>query len=101
MTPQDDSEQASTTCHKPLIIGRNRYRPPPTTTLAFNSILPPPPSSEIRSSSPNQPQAILSPAISPLTPGEQTKLIPEHTIIPDILPNQVIANVQVHMVDTH
>ena len=46
MTPQDDSEHANTTCHEPLIIGRNRYRPPPTTTPAFNSILPPPPSSE-------------------------------------------------------
>jgi hypothetical protein len=100
MTPQDDSEQASTTCHKPLIIGRNRYRPPPSTTLPFNSILPQPPSPEIRSSSP-KPQAILSPAISPLTPSEQTKLIPEHTIIPDILPNQLIANFHVHMIDTH
>ena len=101
MTPQDDSEQASTTCHEPLIIGRNRYRPPPTTMLAINSILPPPPASGRRSSSPNHPPPVTSPAVSPLTPSEQSKLIPDQTIIPDILPNQVIANVQVHMVDTH
>ncbi|KAI0241312.1 VWFA and cache domain-containing protein 1 [Lamellibrachia satsuma] len=86
MTPHDDSEQASTTCLEPLIIARDRYRP--STHMAGSTttpMLPPPPGSR-RSRSPTPPQTQL-----PSNTNEHQTM----------LPNQILANVQVHMVDTH
>jgi len=102
MTPHEDSsEQASTTCIEPLIVGRDRYRPSPHTVLKTTPMIPPPPSSR-RSRSPTPPQTRL--LTHPAIP-EQTVLPEPHTVlgttIPESSPHSVIANVQVHMVDTH
>ncbi len=110
MTPQEDSEQASTTCVEPLIIGRDRYRPSPhiMTQLKLNPMLPPPPSSR-GSRSPSPPQTKLltptDPRLPPVpdSPGQEidTPLPPPQTVLPDDLfkPNQVVASVQVHTAD--
>ena len=126
MTPHEDSEQASTTCLEPLIIGRERYRPSSTNSsvVSKSGALPPPPSSGInrRSRSPTPPQTqllLLGGGLSSPTPRAAT--IPETTVLgPQTVlpaadtntviggggdaadaPHSVIANVQVHMVDSH
>ena len=106
MTPHEDSEQASTTCVELLIIGRDRYRPATQTVVKATPMLPPPPPSthSRRSRSPTPPQTQLPkhatiPEQSTLLP-QQTQLPPGQTVIPEN-PHHVIANVQVHMVDTH
>ncbi|ELT96782.1 hypothetical protein CAPTEDRAFT_225126 [Capitella teleta] len=86
MTPQDgDSEQASTTCAEPLIISRDRYRPPLSVSSRGSGILPPPPANK------RDPHVMME-----NVPG-QTILVATDTASP----NRVIANVQVHMVDSH
>ncbi|XP_060082073.1 VWFA and cache domain-containing protein 1-like [Ylistrum balloti] len=100
MTPHEDSEHASLPCLEPLIIGKDRYRPGPYSVVAKNPILPPPPSNYRRSRSPTPPLTRLSGCHQSIP--EQT-CIPQtiiNTPIPE-LPNNIIANVQVHMVDTH
>ena len=109
MTPQDDSEQAST-CIEPLIIGRDRYRPPPgaskpSSVTGGTPIIPPPPSSR-RSRSPTPPQTKLpsirnqhAPIPEQTTPGQD--LPPGQTVLSTGHPNEMLASVQVHMVDTH
>ena len=119
MTPQDDSEQASTTCIEPLILSRDRYRPPPSVSSKSSGvgILPPPPpsggGSHRKSRSPSPPPIS---AQTRLLLGKESaipemtdilsasSLVPEQTVLRTTnvtSPNQVIANVQVHMVDTH
>ncbi|XP_046344826.2 VWFA and cache domain-containing protein 1-like [Haliotis rufescens] len=99
MTPHEDSEHASLPCLEPLLIGKDRYKPH---GLTKTPMLPPPPTTSRRSRSPTPPQTRLSTYMP----------IPEQTVIPSesILgpttviaeaPHSVIANVQVHMVDTH
>lgn len=97
MTPQDDSEQASTTCVEPLIISRDRYRPPPSVSSRGSGILPPPPA---HTSLRREPQQTLLGGDIP----EQVPVVPGQTILvasDNAVPNRVIANVQVHMVDSH
>ncbi len=119
MTPHEDSEQASTTCLEPLIIGRDRYRPSSTNSSVISKpgALPPPPPSGLnrRSRSPTPPQTQLfltggltSPTPRAATIPEQTALLPPQTVLPADTatvigdsPHSVIANVQVHMVDSH
>ena len=99
MTPHDDSEQASTTCVEPLIIGRDRYRPAPHTVLKTTPMLPPPPGHNRRSRSPTPPHTQVPKHASI---PEQSTLLQGQTVIPEPAnPHHVIANVQVHMVDTH
>lgn len=115
MTPQDDSEQASTTCIEPLIIGRDRYRPS-SSVGSKSGILPPPPPSCHKARSPSPPalsaqtKLLLAKDTTPIAENTQdilsaSTLVPGHTVLPmtaDLAgPNKVVANVQVHMVDTH
>lgn len=101
MTPHEDSEHASLPCLEPLIIGRDRYKPGHhSLSITKTPILPPPPLTSRRSRSPTPPQTRLS-GYQPIP--EQT-CIPSQTIINTTIPessHNVIANVQVHMVDTH
>lgn len=101
MTPHEDSEHASLPCLEPLIIGRDRYKPGHhSLSITKNPILPPPPLTSRRSRSPTPPQTRLS-GYQPIP--EQT-CIPSQTIINTPIPessHNIIANVQVHMVDTH
>lgn len=96
MTPHEDSEHASLPCSEPF-ISKDRYRPV-SYAITKSHALPPPPSSNSyrRSRSPTPPQTKLTNIYQPIP--EQT-IIPQQTLIPEI--NSVIANVQVHMVDTH
>ncbi|XP_055956054.1 VWFA and cache domain-containing protein 1 [Patella vulgata] len=100
MTPHEDSEHASLPCLEPLLIGRDRYKPT-AHGVSKAPILPPPPSICRRSRSPTPPQTRLSTAYT--TIPEQTCLpsgsIGPTTTIPEA-PHNVIANVQVHMVDS-
>ena len=125
MTPQDDSEQASTCAVEPVLIGRERYRPSHTTAtvkpLTDTPIIPPPPSSR-RSLTP--PLVNLSPhketgqtnqiSAFPMTgvPGQtvlsgtQTQINCAHITDSQTgeateSPNVVLVPVQVHMVDSH
>ncbi|XP_064624547.1 VWFA and cache domain-containing protein 1-like isoform X2 [Lineus longissimus] len=100
MTPHEDSEQASTTCIEPLIVGKDRYKP--SAYISKAPAIPPPPSSGTRRSrSPTPPQTRL--------PTHHTVIPEQHaigpmTVLPESShhnPHHVIANVQVHMVDTH
>ena len=117
MTPHEDSEQASTTCLEPLIIGRDRYRPSSTNSSVISKpgALPPPPGINRRSRSPTPPQTQLL-VMGGLSPTTRTATIPEttvlgpQTVLPSDIgtvvgdghsPHSVIANVQVHMVDSH
>ena len=98
MTPHEDSEHASIPCLEPLIVGKDRYKPG-TYPISKNPVLPPPPSvSSRRSRSPTPPQTRLS--TSAYQPIPEQAIDPSQTIIPDN-PHSVLANVQVHMVDTH
>ena len=105
MTPHEDSEQASTACLEPIIVGRDRYRPSSQVLQKGSGIIPPPPSR--RSQSPTAPQTHL-PAETllesePLVPG-QTVLpsdVRGQTILPSDEPHRILANVTVHMVDSH
>lgn len=100
MTPHEDSEHASLPCLEPLIIGKDRYRPGPYSVVAKNPILPPPPSLCRRSRSPTPPQT----KVTSYEPIPEQTIIPGMTVIDSPIPeigNNVIANVQVHMVDTH
>ncbi|XP_052058181.1 VWFA and cache domain-containing protein 1-like [Mytilus californianus] len=94
MTPHEDSEHASLPCSEPF-ISKDRYKPV-SYAISKSHALPPPPSSNRRSRSPTPPQTKLTNFYQPIP--EQT-IIPQQTILPDV--NSVIANVQVHMVDTH
>ena len=104
MTPHEDSEIASSTaCLEPLIIGRDRYRPSSTALPKGSDILPPPPSKDRLSRSPTPP-GIRRIARSP-SPTGQTVLPsssppPGQTVLPEE-PHQILANVTVHMVDSH
>lgn len=110
MTPHEDSEQASTACLEPLIIGRDRYRPSSTSIPKGGGMLPPPPGLSRRSRSPTPPKTVLtSGGTSPIPEGSS---LPLQTVLPgiDVPPgttvlephrNRILANVTVHMVDTH
>lgn len=101
MTPHEDSEHASLPCLEPLIVGKDRYRPGPHSVVVKTPILPPPPSNYRRSRSPTPPQTRLS-GYQPIP--EQTCLPSQtilHSTIPEVSSPNVLANVQVHMVDTH
>ena len=87
MTPHEDSEHASLPCSEPFIS--DRYKPV-SYAITKSYALPPPPSYNSSRRSPTPPQTKVTNIYQP---------IPEQTIIPEI--NNVIANVQVHMVDTH
>lgn len=106
MTPHEDSEHASMPCLDPLSIGKDRFRPTShTLSLCKPPVLPPPPQSySRRSRSPTPPQTRL--------PTSTYSAIPEQTILPfgggttvlgisEHSPHNMLANVQVHMVDTH
>ena len=102
MTPHEDSEHASLPCLEPLLIGKDRFKPTPH-GMTKAPMLPPPPSLCRRSRSPTPPQTRLS-TYMPIP--EQTVIPSEHcatlgatTVIPEA-PHSVIANVQVHMVDS-
>lgn len=98
MTPHEDSEHASIPCLEPLIVGKDRYKPG-TYPISKTPVLPPPPSvSSRRSRSPTPPQTRLSMAAYQSIPEQA--IDPSQTVIPEN-PHSVIANVQVHMVDTH
>ena len=88
MTPHEDSEHASLPCSEPF-ISNDRYKPV-SYAITKSYALPPPPSYNSSRRSPTPPQTKVTNIYQP---------IPEQTIIPEI--NNVIANVQVHMVDTH
>ncbi|KAL4236844.1 VWFA and cache domain-containing protein 1 [Mactra antiquata] len=98
MTPHDDSEHASLPCLEPLIVGKDRYKP--GISSSKTPTIPPPPSvASRRSRSPTPPQTRLS-GYQPIF--EQVD--PSQTVIdgpPTNNPHSVLANVQVHMVDTH
>ncbi|ESO86641.1 hypothetical protein LOTGIDRAFT_128750, partial [Lottia gigantea] len=102
MTPHEDSEHASLPCLEPLLIGRDRYKPT-IHGVSKTPILPPPPSISRRSRSPTPPQTRLSTTYS--TIPEQTCLPSDSSVTPTTTildtPHNVIANVQVHMVDSH
>ena len=100
MTPHEDSEHASLPCLEPLIIGKDRYKPGSLSVVKTPGKLPPPPSSSRRSRSPTPPQTLYS-GYQPIP--EQT-ILPYQTVLNTPIPevtNNVVANVQVHMVDTH
>ena len=91
MTPHEDSEHASLPCLEPLI--KERYKPGSLSVVKNTpGKIPPPPSHYRRSRSPTPPKYY-----QPIP--EQTIIPPQTTIIEH--PSSVIANVQVHMVDTH
>ena len=96
MTPQEDSEQASTACLEPLIIGRDRYRPSSSSIskLSSGGMLPPPPPNHRQSLSPS-PTANTQVTLAEPT----TQLPPQTTVIPT--PQHIMAPVTVHMVDSH
>ena len=94
MTPQEDSEHASLPCSEPF-ISKDRYKPV-SYAITKSHALPPPPSTNSSRRSPTPPQTKLTKIYQPIP--EQT-IIPQQTVLPEI--NNVIANVQVHMVDTH
>ncbi|XP_076463028.1 VWFA and cache domain-containing protein 1-like [Babylonia areolata] len=105
MTPHEDSEHASLPCLDPHSIAKDRFKPTPyTAVLSHPPVLPPPPSSSSRRSrSPTPPHTRLS-LYTPIP--EQTCLtsdvgspVPGATSLKG--PHSVIANVQVHMVDSH
>ena len=105
MTPHEDSEHASLPCLDPHSIAKDRFKPTPySSMLSHPPVLPPPPSSSSRRSrSPTPPHTRLS-TYTPIP--EQTCLtsdvgspIPGATSLKG--PHSVIANVQVHMVDSH
>ena len=102
MTPQEDSEQASTSCVESFVMSRDRYRPSPASRVSkSSSILPPPFSGSHRT----RVDAIDWPLLEDNnigltmvdTPVDQTYL-PEQTML---LPHQIVANVQVHTIDAH
>lgn len=98
MTPHEDSEHASIPCLEPLIVGKDRYKPG-SYQISKTPVLPPPPSvSSRRSRSPTPPQTRLT--VTAYQPIPEQAIDPSQTIIPEN-PHSVIANVQVHMVDTH
>jgi hypothetical protein len=122
MTPHEDSEQAST-CTESIV--RERYRPKPRPDITgmkgyqFNidaPILPPPPPvlNTKRAQSPSEPLINLSPnesigsvhdsGILETVPGQTVlkcgEMPPQQTVVPDFSSNIVLAQVQVHMVDT-
>ena len=98
MTPHEDSEHASIPCLEPFVVGKDRYKPG-TYPISKAPILPPPPSvSSRRSRSPTPPQTRLS--VTAYQPIPEQAIDPSQTVLPDN-PHSVIANVQVHMVDTH
>ena len=114
MTPHEDSEHASIPCLDPFNISKDRFRPPNSLSLSKTPVLPPPPqSSSRRSRSPTPPQTRLSSLYTAIP--EQTVLprsgVPGQTvlprgstvatIIPENGPHNILANVQVHMVDSH
>lgn len=104
MTPQEDSEQASTACLEPLIIGRDRYRPSSSsiTKMSASGMLPPPPSHRHSSPIPLathlEPQTQLEPHLQQ-TQLEPLTHLPQQTIIDG--PHHIMAPVTVHMVDSH
>ncbi|CAL1540838.1 unnamed protein product [Lymnaea stagnalis] len=111
MTPHEDSEHASMPCLDPLSIGKDRFRPTGhSLSLCKPPVLPPPPQSySRRSRSPTPPQTRLPTSTYSVIP-EQTVLpfsmgpssvLGMTTVIPEHGPHSVLANVQVHMVDSH
>ncbi|KAK0046626.1 VWFA and cache domain-containing protein 1 isoform X1 [Biomphalaria pfeifferi] len=112
MTPHEDSEHASMPCLDPLSIGKDRFRPAGhTLSLCKPPVLPPPPQSySRRSRSPTPPQTRLPTSTYSVIP-EQTvlpfnkrpfsMLDKSQTVIPEQGPHSILANVQVHMVDSH
>lgn len=105
MTPHEDSEHASMPCLDPHSITKDRFKPTPYTSLLTHTtpIIPPPPScTSRRSRSPTPPHTRLSSAYTPIP--EQTCLGTETPVLGAMNlkgPHNVIANVQVHMVDSH
>ena len=103
MTPHEDSEHASLPCLDPHTIGKDRFKPTPYTSLLATTthppVLPPPPGSTTsrRSRSPTPPHTRLT---AYTTIPEQTSL--DSVVGTTVLkgPHNVIANVQVHVVDT-
>lgn len=98
MTPHDDSEHASLPCLEPLIVGKDRYKPGVHTSKT--PMIPPPPSvASRRSRSPTPPQTRLT-GYQPIL--EQAD--PSQTVLDSPIedhPYSILANVQVHMVDSH
>ena len=91
MTPQDDSEQASTCAVEPVLIGRQRYRPSAQAAASLSKpmtdtpIIPPPPPSSRRSLTP-PPLVNLSPNKehpAQANPGQFTMTgVPGQTVLP-------------------
>ncbi|XP_074642229.1 VWFA and cache domain-containing protein 1-like [Tubulanus polymorphus] len=105
MTPHEDSEQASTTCIEPLVIIKDRYKPSGYPQKTPAAIPPPPSSTPRRSRSPTPPHTRLP---SHTAIPEQTVIGPMTVLPGDVSsrhshnpPHSIIANVQVHMVDSH
>lgn len=100
MTPHDESEHASLPCLEPLIVGKDRYKPGIHASSSKTPTIPPPPSvASRRSRSPTPPQTRLSgyqPIIEQVDPSQTVIDSP----LPDN-PHSVLANVQVHVVDSH
>lgn len=98
MTPHDDSEHASLPCLEPLIVGKDRYKP--GVQVSKTPMIPPPPNvASRRSRSPTPPQTRLL-GYQPIP--EQVD--PSQTVLDSPMtenPHSILANVQVHMVDTH
>ena len=112
MTPHEDSEHASIPCLDPFSIGKDRFRPP--NSLSKTPALPPPPhSSTRRSRSPTPPQtrlpsSVYSPIPEQTILPQRSSLVPEQTVLPTSathIPERgsrnILANVTVHMVDSH
>lgn len=99
MTPHDDSEHASLPCLEPLIVSKDRYKPGIHSSTKTPSIPPPPSVASRRSRSPTPPQTTLSgyqPIIEQVDPSQTVIYTPTHDN-----PHSILANVQVHMVDSH
>ena len=99
MTPHDDSEHASLPCLEPLIVGKDRYKPGVHTPSKTPTIPPPPSVVSRRSRSPTPPQTRLS-GYQPIS--EHTD--PSQTVIDSPVEHgsrNILASVQVHMVDSH
>ena len=99
MTPHDESEHASLPCLEPLIVGKERYKPGVHTQKT--PMIPPPPSvGNRRSRSPTPPQTRLTsmgyqPIFEHVDPSQTMLDSPTRDN-----PHSILANVQVHMVDS-
>jgi len=107
MTPHEDSEQASITCVDSVVTNRDRYRPPTTSksktaVIAEGTILPPPPHGNpkgmLKFELLDAKRTMETDLDVRIGPPSQTRIVSEQTML---LPHQVIANVQVHIVDAH